>query len=372
LFEELLDPHNIPFWILVSSIIVVVMVLIARSFITNIMFAYPSAKFEAIGNPYITDKELNNIFVSKNLKEFMETLNSSKDYNVAGEDTYSIQKSLDENLIQTIEMMRKDSSKKMNDFYDTYLEKIDIYLIKNELKKIYLGKPGEIDVDSAILQKTKDFLVVLKDTSKENLPELLESYGFEKELIDVFSNEKFDVLTIDIIIDKHIINKLQQVKVPYRCEEAKQSFVKRFIDIQNIKNILRAKQLGYDSDSCKMLFLGEGKEIAPWKFNELSSFDQPPQIIAALEGSSYFNALKDSIELYNKEKSTQVLENVLDCYFLKLIKDISINNYLNLGPTLRFIVSKEFEIQNLKVVAKGIGENLSSDFIKRFLVLESG
>ena len=372
MLEGLLDPHNLPFWILVSSIIIVVFALISRSFITNIIFAYPSAKFEAIGNPYITDKELNNIVESKNLKEFMESLNSSKDYNLVGEDTYSIQKSLDENLIQTIEMMRKDSSKKMNDFYDAYLEKIDIYHLKNELKKIFLGTPSEIDINSANLEKTKLFLSELKESSKENLPEILKSYGFQKELIDAFQSEKTDVLTIDIIIDKHIINKLEQVKVPYRCEQTKLSFIKRFIDIQNIKNVLRAKQLGYDSETCKKLFLGEGKEIAPWKFNELTSLDQPSQVIAALEGTSYFNVLKDSIELYNKDQSVQVLENVLDCYFIKLIKDISIKNYLNLGPTLRFIVSKEYEIQNLKVITKGIGESLSSDFIKRLLITEVG
>ena len=372
MLEGLLDPHNLPFWILVSSFIVVVFALISRSFITNIIFAYPSAKFEAIGNPYITEKELNNIVESKNLKEFIESLNSSKDYNLVGEDTDSIQKSLDENLIQTIDMMRKDSSKKMNGFYEAYLEKIDIYLVKNELKKIFLGVHTEIDVNNAILEKTKLFLSELKDTSKENLPEILKSYGFQRELIEAFSNEKSDILSIDTIIDKHMIKKLEQVKVPYRCEQAKQSFVKRFIDIQNIKNVLRAKQLGYDFDTCKLLYLGEGKEIAPWKFNEITSLDQPAQVIAALEGTSYFNVLKDSIELYNKDQSVQVLENVLDCYFIKLIKDISIKNYLNLGPTLRFIGSKEFEIQNLKVITKGIGENLSSDFIKRLLITEAG
>ncbi|UCD14529.1 MAG: V-type ATPase subunit [Thermoplasmatales archaeon] len=336
------------------------------------MFAYPSAKFEAIGNPYIGDKDLSNIVESKDLREFKETLNSLKDYNVVGEDTYSVQKSLDENFLQTIEMMRKDSSKKMSDFYDTYLEKYDIYLVKNEFKKLILGKTGEVDLDSAILPTTKEFLNKLKDASKENLPELLKSYGLEKEIVESISMEKLDLLTIDMIFDKHIINKLRQVKVPYKCESAKQSFVKRTIDILNIKNILRAKQLGYDANTCKMLFLGEGKEIAPWKFNEMAELDQPPQVISALEGTSYFNVLKDSIEQYNKDGTVQVLENAIDGYFLKLMEDISINNYLNLGPTLRFIVSKEFEIQNLKATAKGIGERLSSDVIKRFLIVEVG
>ena len=371
MLEGFLDPHQLPFWVLVSSIILVVIGLIFRSFLTSVMFAYPSAKFEAIGNPYIGEKELYNIVESKNLNEFKEALNALKDYNVSGDDIYSVQKSLDENFLQTIDMMRKDSSKKMNDFYDAYLEKIDIYLIKNELKKMIIGKTEEVDIDSAILPSTKEFLIKLKESGKENLPELLKFYGFEKELIEVISKEIPDLLKIDVIVDKHIINKLQQVKVPYKCEDAKQSFLKRALDIINIKNILRAKQLGYDANTCKMLFLGEGKEIAPWKFNEIVELETPPQIISALEGTSYFNVLKDSIELYNKEDSVQVLENVLDGYFIKLIKDISIKNYLNLGPTLRFIVSKELEIKNLKMIAKGIGENLSSEFIKDSLIMEA-
>jgi V/A-type H+-transporting ATPase subunit C len=260
----------------------------------------------------------------------------------------------------------------MNDFYDTYLEKIDIYLVKNALKKLILGKTNEVDINRAILPSTKEFLSKLKDAGKENLPELLKSYGFAKELVEAISKETLDLLTIDTIIDKHIINKLRQVEVPYKCEQAKQSFVKLIIDILNIKNILRAKQLGYDANTCKTLFLGEGKEIAPWKFNEMAELDQPPQVISALEGTAYFNVLKDSIEQYNKEGSVQVLENALDGYFLKLMEDISIHNYLNLGPTLRFIVSKEFEIQNLKAIAKGIGERLSSDIIKGSLITEAG
>jgi V/A-type H+-transporting ATPase subunit C len=336
------------------------------------MFAYPNAKFEAIGNPYTIEKELNSIVESKDLSEFKDTLNSLRDYNVTVEDTYSIQKSLDENFLQTIDMMRKDSSKKMNDFYDIYLERIDIYLIKNELKKIFLGKTEEVDIEGAILPKTEEFFIKLKESGKENLPDLLKKYGFTNELIEAISKEPINPLKIDVNIDRYIIDKLKQVEVPYKCEKAKQNYIKRIVDVSNIKNVLRAKQLGYDVNTCKILYLGEGREIAPWKFNEISELEQPPQIISSLEGTSYFNVLKDAIEQYNSENSVQVLENVLDGYFLKIIRDISIQHYLNLGPTLRFLVSKEFEIKNLKVIAKGIGESLSSDIIKRYLITEVG
>ena len=346
------------------------MIFILRSFLTSVIFAYPNAKFEAIGNPYISEKGVSLLIDRKNLNEFKETLNSLRDYDVNGDNVFSVQKSLDENFLQTINMMRKDSSKKMNDFYDAYLEKFDIYLIKNELKKKILGIQSISEASSAILPKTNDFLMKLKQSNKDDLPEILSAYEFPKELIEEISKEKPNLVKVDVLIDKHIINTLRKVNVPYKCEEAKNNFIKRSLDILNIKNILRVKQLGYDIPTCKLLFLGEGTEIAPWKFNDLADLETPPQVISALEGSSYFNILKDSIELYNKEGSVQILENVLDGYFIKLIKDISLKNYSNLGPTLRFLVSKEYEIKNLKMIAKGISENLSSDFIKDSLIME--
>ena len=119
------------------------------------------------------------------------------------------------------------------------------------------------------------------------------------------------------------------------------------------------------------LFLGEGQEIAFWKFKEMSQIESIPQIISSLEGTSYFDVLKNQIDNYNKEGSIQIFENALESQHLKLIKNISFENYINIGPTIRFIVSKEFEIKNLKIIIKGIGESLTSEFIKSMLITEA-
>jgi V/A-type H+-transporting ATPase subunit C len=364
-------------WI-ITGIAIVVIGMISRPFITQVVFAYPTAKFEAIGNPFVKEKELNNLLECKDLNAFKDTLNSMRDYNIVGEDSNSIQKSLDTHFVQTVEMMRKDSPKKMRGFYDVYLEKMDVHLIKSMLKKIYKGEeevekvileryygiPLESkEIDHALLESTRDFLRKLKDADKESLPAILKSHGLQ-EVID-----KPEL--IDVIIDKRIIEKLKKVEVPYNCEEAKQRFVNHMIDIINIKNVLRAKQLGYDAKMCKKLFVGEGQEIAFFKLDELAECEYVPQVISALEGTSYFGTLKDSIEEYNKEKSIQVFEKVLDAFFLRIVGDISLQYYSNIGPTIRFLVSKEFEIRNLKAIAKGIYENLPPDIIKSFLVMEA-
>ena len=372
MLENIFDPNHYPFWIIVITILAVIIFFILRSFSFYFKFVYPNAKFEAIGNPFITEKELYSVAESKDVLSFKETINTSKDYNISGTDSYSIQKSLDDSFIETIYMMRKDSSKKMNDFYDVYLEKLDIHLIKNTLKSKIEDKTVEQEkIKEAILPTTKKLLQKIIDAEKNNLPVILKEYGFNEEIVEAVSDEKHDFLKIDTAISKHIINRFKQTKVPKKCEQAKQRFIKTMMDIINIKNILRAKQLNYNKESCKNLFIGEGKEIAPWKYDELASLESVSQVISSLEGTPFYNTLKDTIGEYNKEKSVQVLEVVLDQLFLKLIEDISTQNYITIGPTIRFIVSKEFEIRNLKIIAKGVSENLSPDFIKRFVVKET-
>jgi V/A-type H+-transporting ATPase subunit C len=267
--------------------------------------------------------------------------------------------------------MQEDSSKKMKNFYDAYLEKIDNHLVKNEIKNIINGiESDKTIINQAILQNTKELLNQIFDIEKENISKILKNFGYDDETIKALSDKKVDFLTIDNIIDKHIIKKFKQVKVPYKCEQAKHRFINTIIDIQNIKNILRAKQLGYEKTYYDKLFLGDGQEIAYWKFKEMTETEDVSQVISCLEGTSYYTLLKDNIENYTKEKSVQVLEKALDCHFLKLVSDISTKNYSSIGPSIRFLVSKEFEIMNLKIIAKGIAENLDSDMFKDLLVME--
>jgi len=373
LFEFIFDPYNYPFWVFIAAIIIGVLGGISRTFSTYVSFAYPNAKYEAMGNPYVTDKELSRIVESSDLTGFKDALNASKDYDLSGESSEEVQQSLDDNLIQTIGMMKKENSKKMSDFFNTYIEKQDVHLIKNTIKnRLEDNKIDEKISEKAILPNTKKLLERLSDSEKQKIPDILKEYGFEKDIIDTVSQETIDFLMLDTSIDKHIVDKFRQVKVPYKCEKAKQKFIGTLVDVITIKNILRAKQLNYNPESCKKLYLGEGQQIASWKFKDMTELESVPHVVANLEGLSYYDSLKNAIEGYNKENSVQVLENALDSHLLKILEDISTQNYVTIGPALRFIVTKEFEIENLKIIAKGISEGLNSESIKPLLTMEAG
>ena len=207
------------------------------------------------------------------------------------------------------------------------------------------------------------------NSSIEEIPALIGR--FPDYIVKLFSEKEISPIKIDYVFDKYFIERFKQLKVPFKCDQAKNQFVKTLIDISNIKNVLRAKKLGYVKEDYSSLFIGDGLEIASWKFNEIVEAEEVPEVISSLEGTSYFASLKDSVERFTKEGTVQVLENALDSQFLLLVKNLSLKNYGTIGPTLRFIISKEFEIRNLKIISKGISENLSSDIMKKWFVLET-
>jgi len=373
---DLFNPNAYQFWFLLVGIIAVIIGAIYRPFSSYFKFIYPNAKYQTIGNPFLTKKELDKVLDSKNLKGFLENLNYFKDYNIRGENAKDIQISLDENLLETVEMMRKDSNKSIHSFFDTYLEKYDMQIIRNEIKKT-LGRilegegVEETEEPKVLFEKNRRFILQLREAKNaENLEKAFLEYGFDEKITrEIISAEKPDFLAVDAMIDKYAIDCFDKIKPPYKCDKPLEVYLKTLVDLSNIKNMLRAKHLGYNVDRCRKMFLDGSREVAKWLFEEIAEVDQVSQVISSLEGTIYFKWLRDAIEDYNKEDSVQPLENALERCLLKQVKDISVKYYLTLGPMLRFLVCKEFEIRNLKIIAKGLEENIDPQTIRKHLLV---
>ncbi len=87
----ILDPNSIFFWLLIIAVLAGAVAIISRPFSTYVKFVYPNAKFEAMGNPYVEEKLLSSIINSKDLSDFKDSINTSKDYKIEGKTSYEIQ-----------------------------------------------------------------------------------------------------------------------------------------------------------------------------------------------------------------------------------------------------------------------------------------
>jgi V/A-type H+/Na+-transporting ATPase subunit C len=361
-------------WLLLIAIIAGALAIIIRPFATFAKFAYPNAKFESIGNPFVNEQNLQRYLDLSDLQQFIDQLNNQKDYQLSETNTATIQTELDHQFVNTIQMMKQDSTKKMQSFYDTYLELIDANLVKTALKQHLTQQHiDETLADQAVSPVMKKQLLILAKTDPEDIPTVLKQLGYPKDLIDLFTAEEkeFSSLALDAAVDKFILLKLKNTSVPYKCSEAKEVFIKRMIDIRTIKHLLRAKHLSYDADHCKQLLISNGYELALWKQEELCTSENNSDFISKLEGTSYYQPLKNiGDQDTTKQTSVQPYTDALDRYWLQLVRNISTAHYSTMGPSLRFLEYKQIEIRNLKIIAKGIAEHLPTSLISPLLITE--
>ena len=62
----------------------------------------------------------------------------------------------------------------------------------------------------------------------------------------------------------------------------------------------------------------------------------------------------------------------MDRLLLNSASEISSSALIAAGPTIKFIVAKEFEIRNLKAVLRGMDEGMPIESIMPLLILEEG
>ncbi len=339
-------------------------------------FTYPNAKFNAIGNPFIKNEEIQNM-ITRDLEDFKTTVNMTRDYAITGETIQDIQRELDQTLKQMVFMAIQDSPAAVKSFYSAFLFKLDLPMLKRGIYAVLEGddslkkSEGERTVWTH-LPETQELLRRLRDSDRANLPMLLKEYGYPEDLISLLSTqtEEIHFRQIEIALDKVMLSRFENLRLPKQCQKALKRFVLIYRDILNIKTLLRAKEYGLPQNLTRELLVGRGQELEEWKLEELLEMDNVPEVIGHLEGTAYMPFLAAAIVDYEKEKSASPLENALDKCFLHLLADLSMEQPLNLGAGIRFVVSKEYEIRNLKVIAKGLSENFSPETIRRLLVIE--
>jgi V/A-type H+-transporting ATPase subunit C len=82
--------------------------------------------------------------------------------------------------------------------------------------------------------------------------------------------------------------------------------------------------------------------------------------------------MRDAMQDYSETKSIYSLEVALDRLLLKTASEIASSALIAAGPTIKFLMGKEFEMRNLKAVLRGMYEGLPSDRILPMLITEEG
>ncbi len=329
-----------------------------RKILSIASFMSPNATVFAIGAKY-TEKE--NILKILEMTSVTEIINDAKKEGYNIEDTGKADVHIEKDMLRMMNEVIGMMPEGVRQFSEAYMLKYDANIVKRILRAKYMKVPKHIIYTLVYEGRTITKLIMnhmIEASSVEDSISALDATPF-KSAIKVWG-ETNDLYEVEMEIDKTVIERLKDAKMNLDedSREVVEKFLSILIDIQNIKNVIRAKNAEIKNID-KFLIEG-GYEISEWKLKSMAEARNIEEVLGQLEGTSY-SFLRDMKEVFE-------IEIALDRYMLRVVNDIGLTYSVSAGPIVMFLVAKEYEARNLKAIVKGFVENIPKERIKSLLV----
>lgn len=252
---------------------------------------------------------------------------------------------------------------------EVYISKYDILNIKAILQGLRSGKKAQsIPVgvifncgllDEFFATENIDGVIELLNRCRlGNYAALVEDYREDDGI-------KSTLLIEAALNTEYFINLLDVVR------KAKDGFILRrvlgtAIDITNLQTVLRTIITDGETNTPQSV-IGGGYIINDQFIRELL-LTPLNELAGKLENTPYHRILQDVISSYELSKNIATIDEVIEKYRFLLTKEMLSPHVLSLVAVLWYLIIKEVELRNLRLIIKGMFDNLSFNDIRRYLV----
>ncbi|MEK6868776.1 MAG: ATP synthase A1 subunit C [Nanoarchaeota archaeon] len=277
---------------------------------------------------------------------------------------------LNKNLAYTFKKLMKISPKELGLVVREYAKRKDI----EDLKTIIRGKFTNTD-EKAVF----DSVTSAGTLSREYQHELIKKESIEQVLKDnkivnfsllekglAYLKEKNSLAMIENSLDRFYYDNLIEFSKLLPQEGALfRKFLAMEVEVLDILALLRLKKsrIGNARD---FIITSRGS-INP-KIIRMAELDDLDELIKALEDTQYKKAIDKGVEDFKDTGSLITLETELYKYLLKQSSLLLHQHPLSVDIILGFMLAKDIEIRNLRILIKGKQLGLSEEFIEKQLV----
>ena len=279
---------------------------------------------------------------------------------------------LNRNLADSFKKLIKISPSELNSVIMEYAVRKDIEDIKTILRGKFTNAPEKSIASSITSAGTLSMEFLTSLMKKDSIEEILKNnrivdFSLLKDgLKDL--NEKKTLASIENAFDKYYYKRLVKFsKLLPKQGALFRDFLAREVEILNILTLLRLKKSKFGKDVVKKFIIPSRRltsELLNW-----ADMDDLDQILEALGKTEYKGAIEKGVEEFKKNGSLITLEIELYKYLLKQATMLLHRHPLSVDVILGYMLAKDCEVRNLRVLIKGKHLGLSDDFIERQLVL---
>ena len=286
-----------------------------------------------------------------------------------------IEMGISENLAKIYTDVLSYSVGHSRELVSEYLHRWDIYNIKTVLR----GKLTHAPQDDI-----KEILVPAGSLRLDYFNQMAQSASWE-ELIDRLRQQKViyvdeEMLRVaistgklakleDTLDKEYYTSMLRSVEQTDISEVHFHDFIRREIDITNLKALFKLKSEGVAGESMPQYFVPGGMEFKMDRLTKMSSAGGIKEILDDFRQSTYAEMMRADIEQFEKDEDASSLLRALDRVLLATAEKFSHLYPLSVLPVLGYLLAKKTEVDNIRIIARGKESGLDPELIKRLLVM---
>jgi len=258
--------------------------------------------------------------------------------------------SLNKELIRTYKVIKVISPYPF--IYYVFALNYDFHNLKVLIKSKYLKKKYTECLSEIGTINIKNLIMAIEEEKYAEIP-----VSFESAVRKTISEYKKlqDPGIIDLVLDKEryniISNILKDIEAPFLKD-----FIEMNIDLNNIITAIRTKIRGEDKSFLKKVLIDKGNLDLK---NIIDIFDSPlSSWNAKFAKTDYEKVVEIGLKSYETKGSLTEIERLVDNYILNFVK---IGRFITFGmePLVGFIVAKENDIKNIRIILSGKLNKLS-------------
>jgi V/A-type H+-transporting ATPase subunit C len=324
-------------------------------------YAYAVARIRAVGKKLLDKSGIDRMVDAKTAEDALKVL-IDIDYGYSSGDlisAYEYERLLKEESKKVFTLLRDIAPQP--EIFDLFLQSNDYHNLKVILKSEFLGNEDNSNIllDSATIPVNK-LKIMVRERKLSEMPGIMRNAV--EECIESF-NRTGDPQVIDLILDR--ANYSQMVK---NAAEIKNDFlidlVKIMIDLANIKTFLRVRSMKKSWDFLQKVLLPGGR-IERGTFVKMLQ-DSLDNAVNILKFTPYDKVCEEGIADYQKNGSMSKFEKLADNFITKYVRKAL---FINLGvePLIAYLIAKEVEIRNARIIMVGKINGISNEIIRERL-----
>lgn len=141
------------------------------------------------------------------------------------------------------------------------------------------------------------------------------------------------------------------------------------VDISNLLMVFRVARANLEVAEAERYYLAGGADVTLDLYTRLATMSDVDEVLDGLRGTRFGVVLDEVAERYLETQSIAVFERALEDYLTRKAIALGGTDPLGVGIPLAYLWSKNNEVTNVRIIARGIALGMPTDRMRRELIL---